>query len=213
MRRKSFDILVSAGGAMLALVLIVAGGLAMWGYSYANSTVHNQLAEQDITFPSKAAFAHAKAGTEITPSMIPSVSKYAGQKLLTGAQAEVWANDFMAVHLSEMPYHGVYALVSDAARAAKPGSPQAAKLASLEQTVFQGTTLRGMLLNAYGWWEVGQVAFWAGIVSFILAGATLVLSGLGLWHSRKVSAEAEIPNVHTTTAVPGSPKGVAVSAS
>ena len=42
---------------------------------------------------------HPKAGTEITPSMIPSVSQYAGQQLLTGQQAKVWANDFMAVHL------------------------------------------------------------------------------------------------------------------
>jgi hypothetical protein len=212
MRRKSFDILVSAGGAMLALVLVVAGAVAMWGYSYASSTVRSQLAEQEITFPSKAAFAHAKAGTEITPSMIPSVSQYAGQKLLTGAQAEVFANDFIKVHLSEMPYHGVYALVSNAARAAKPGSAQATKLASLEQTVFQGTTLRGMLLNAYGWWEVGQVALIGGIVAFCLAGVTLLLSGLGLWHSRRVPVEAEIPDLHTTTAVPSSSQGVAVSA-
>ena len=29
-----------------------------------------------------------------------------GQQLLTGKQAQVWANDFIAVHLSEMPYHG-----------------------------------------------------------------------------------------------------------
>jgi len=35
------------------------------------------------------------------------VSKYAGQQLLTGEQAKTWADDFMAVHLAEMPYHGI----------------------------------------------------------------------------------------------------------
>jgi hypothetical protein len=40
----------------------------MWGYSFANSNVHNQLAQQDIVFPTRAEFAQAKPGTEITPA-------------------------------------------------------------------------------------------------------------------------------------------------
>jgi hypothetical protein len=64
--------------------------------------------------------------------MIPSVSQYAGQQLLTGAQAEVYANDFIAVHLSEMPYGGVYSKVSAASMAA----PKNAQLAQLKQTTF-----------------------------------------------------------------------------
>lgn len=44
--------------------------------------------------------------------MIPSVSQYAGQQLLTGDQAKVHANDFMAVRLSEIPYRGVYSKIS-----------------------------------------------------------------------------------------------------
>ncbi len=39
----------------------------MWGYIYDHNNVHNQLAAQQIYFPPKAAFATAKAGTEITP--------------------------------------------------------------------------------------------------------------------------------------------------
>jgi len=213
MRRKSFDILVSAGGAMLALVLVVAGALAIWGYSYTNSTVHSQLAEQDITFPAKAAFAHAQAGTEITPSMIPSVSQYAGEKMTTGAQAEVYANDFIAVHLKEIGGGKTYSQLSAAAMALPTGSAAYNAAEATVQTVFQGTSLRGMLLNAYGWWEVGQVALVGGIVSFCLAGITLLLSGIGLWHSRQVPADAEIPNLRTTTAAPGATQGVAVSAS
>ena len=78
MRRKTFDMILTAGGAVLMVVLLVAGILGLWGYNFANSNVHDQLAQQAITFPPAAAFAHAKVGTEITPSMIPSVSQYAG---------------------------------------------------------------------------------------------------------------------------------------
>ena len=51
MRRKTFDMILSAGGAVLVVVLLVAGALGLWGYSFANSNVHNQLAQQQITFP------------------------------------------------------------------------------------------------------------------------------------------------------------------
>ncbi len=192
MRRRVFDFLVSLGGVIMVVVLAAAGGLLTWAWTYTNSTVHNQLAVQKIYFPSKAAFAHPKAGTEITPSMIPTVSQYAGQQLLTGQQAEVYANDFIAVHLSEMPYHGVYATISAAARAAKPGSAQAATLTALEQTSFQGTTLRGLLLEAYGFATFGLIAFWSSIVSFCLAFIMAVLVGFGFWHARRTPAEAEL---------------------
>ena len=76
MRRKVFDVLASAGGAVVVLVLLVAGSLLLVGYNFANNNVHNQLAEQQITFPAAAAFAHPVPGTEITPSMVGTVSKY-----------------------------------------------------------------------------------------------------------------------------------------
>jgi len=88
MQRKMFDVLVSAVGLVVVFVLLVAGGLLMWGYSFANSNVHNQLAEQQIYFPPRVAFAHAVPGTEITPGMIPYLEQYAGQQVLSGPQAE-----------------------------------------------------------------------------------------------------------------------------
>ena len=197
MQRKLFDRLASLGGVLIVVVLLVAGGLLMWGYSFANSSVHDQLAQQEIYFPSAAAFAHPKPGTEITPSMIPSVSQYAGQQLLTGEQARVYADDFIAVHLSEMPYHGVYATISTQARTATPGTPQAAKLAQLEQTSFQGTTLRGLLLEAYAFSVFGTIAFWAGIASFCLAVLMAILVGFGFWHARKTPAEEELGQAQT----------------
>ncbi|HLI16529.1 MAG TPA: hypothetical protein VKV23_10840 [Acidimicrobiales bacterium] len=188
MRRKVFDVLVSAGGALLVVVLVVAGALLMWGYTFANSNVHNQLAEQQIFFPSKAAFAHAKPGTEVTPGMRPYLEQYAGQQVLTGPQAEAYADHFIAVHLSEMPYHGVYSKVS----AASLAHPNDAKLAGLVQTVFRGTTLRGLLLEAYGFWTFGQIALWASVASFCLAGVLAVLVVLGFWHASRTREDAEL---------------------
>lgn len=188
MRRKTFDAIFTAGGAMLAIVLLAAGGLLMWGYSYANGTVHSQLAAQKIFFPPAAAFAHPKAGTEITPSMIPSVSQYAGQQLVNGAQAEVYANDFIGVHVTEIAGGLTYAQVSAKAMA----QPTNAKLAGEKAALFQGQTLRGLLLNAYAFWEIGQVALWSSVGALVLGGAMLVLTALGLFHLRRVSPEAEL---------------------
>jgi hypothetical protein len=186
--RKVFDRLTSAAGVVVVVVLLVAGGLLMWGYSFANSNVHNQLAMQQIYFPPKAAFAHPKAGTEITPSMIPSVSQYAGQQLLTGPQAKVYANDFIAVHLSEMPYGGVYSKVSAAALA----HPNSATLSTLRTTVFEGTTLRGLLLEAYAFWTIGQVMLWGAIAAFIGAFVMAILVALGFAHARRTAPEKEM---------------------
>lgn len=188
MRRKVFDVLASAVGAVIVVVLLVAGSLLLWGNSFATTNVHNQLAEQQIYFPPAAAFAHAKPGTEITPSMKPYLLKYAGQELTTGAQAEAYADHFIAVHLSEMPYHGVYSKVS----AASLANPKNAALAAEVQTVFRGTTLRGLLLEAYGFSQFAEIALWAAVASFVLAGVMAVLVTLGFLHARKVPESAEL---------------------
>lgn len=188
MHRKVFDLLASFGGIVLVVVLVVAGSLLVWGHSFTNSNVHSQLARQEIVFPPKAAFAHAKAGTEITPAMIPSVSQYAGQPLTTGAQAEVYADHFIAIHLSELPDGGVYSKISAAAIA----DPTSTKLKALEQTSFQGTTLRGLLLEAYAFSKIGQIMLWGAIASFILAAIMAILVGLGFWHARRTAPEAEM---------------------
>jgi hypothetical protein len=160
----------------------------MWGQGYVHNNVHNQLAEQQIFFPPKAAFAHPQPGTEITAAMIPSVSQYAGQQLLTGPQAEAWADHFIAIHLSEMPYGGVYAKISTAARA----EPKNTKLAELETTSFQGTTLRGLLLEAYGFSKIGTIMLYGAIASFILALVMLGFVLLGFRHAQRTPAEEEL---------------------
>jgi hypothetical protein len=163
MRRTTFDKLVGWVGVSLGVVLLAVAGLTLWGSAYVHNTVQNQLAAQQITFPPASAFAHAKAGTEITPNMIPSVSQYAGQQLLTGQQAEAYADHFIAQHVYDMGGGKTYSQLSAASLAA----PSNTALAGLVSTVFKGETLRSMLLNAYGWWKVSQITY---VISLVLFG-------------------------------------------
>jgi hypothetical protein len=171
MRRFSTRTLLASASAALAAVLLIAGGLTLWASAYVHNTVQSQLAAQQITFPPASAFAHAKAGTEITPSMIPSVSQYAGQQLLTGQQAEAYADHFIAVHIQTMGGGKTYSQLSTESLA----QPTNTTLATTVNTVFKGETLRSMLLSAYGWWKVSQIVY---IVSLVLFGLGTV-AGLG----------------------------------
>ena len=192
MRRKVFDKLASVGGAVVVVILAVAGTMLFVGYNFANNYVHNQLAQQNITFPAAAAFAHPKAGTEITPSMIPSVSQYAGQQLLTGQQAQTYANDFIAVHLNQIGGGKTYSQLSSEAMALPKGSPAYTAAEAKVQSVFQGTTLRGLLLEAYGFSLIATIAFWCGIAAFALAAMLAVLVILGFAHARRVNEDEEL---------------------
>jgi hypothetical protein len=179
MRRNSH--LTAIAGFALAAILLAAGGLLLWGSTYTHNMVHNQLAAQQIYFPPKAAFAHPKAGGEITPSMIPSVSQYAGQQLVTGQQAQSYADNFIAVHITNMTGGKTYAQLSAAALA----QPDNTKLAGEVATVFKGETLRSILLNAFGWWKVSQITYIASLIAFGLGGLTLLASLFSLTIGRK----------------------------
>jgi len=185
--RRNYRLTAIAGFAV-AVILLAAGGLLLWGSTYVHNTVQGQLASQQIFFPPKAAFAHPVAGTEITPSMIPSVSQYAGQQLLTGQQAEAYADHFIAVHIADMGGGKTYSQLS----AESIAQPNNAKLAGLVATVFKGETLRSMLLNAYGWWKVSQITYIAAIVSFALGGLALIgsLFALTLGYRPEITHEA-----------------------
>jgi hypothetical protein len=187
MRRNSRFTLAIAGFAAAAL-LAVAGGLLLWGSAYVHNTVQNQLAAQQIFFPPAVAFAHPKAWTEITPSMIPSVWQYAGEQMLTGQQAEAYADHFMAVHISDMAGGKTYSQLS----ALSMAQPNNTKLAGLVAGVFKGETLRSMLLNAYGWWKVSQIAYIASLVAFGLAGLAFLvtLGGLSVGRRPEITHEA-----------------------
>jgi len=168
-------------GLALAAILLVAGGLLTWGHSFVNSEVYNQLSAQKIVFP-------AANSPAIKAPEFAAMKQYAGQTMTNGAQAEVYADHFIANHLKEAAGGLTYAQVSELALA----NPTNAKYAAEDATLFKGTTLRGMLLNAYGFWKMGQLAGIAAIVAFIGAVLMLILSFAGLWHLRTVPEEKEV---------------------
>jgi hypothetical protein len=192
MRRKTFDLLAVIGGLVLAVVLAVAGGLLLWGHNVVNDQVHSQLAAQKIVFPT-ASSPEIKA---LPASDANAMTAYAGQLMTTGAQAETYANHFIAVHLVKIGGGKTYAQLSAASLAA----PKNLALAAQVQTVFRGTTLRSMLLSAYGFWQMGQIMLIGAIVGFAGAAAMLIMSVFGIAHLRRVPAEAEIFSKRTATA-------------
>lgn len=188
MARRAFDLIVSSAGSLMAVILIVAGSLLTWGYNYVGNQVHNQLATQEIFFPSAAAFKNAKPGTEITPAMRPYLARYASQQLLSGSQAEAYADHFIALHLQRIGGGKSYAQLSSESLA-NPGN---SGLAATVQTMFQGTTLRGLLLEAYAFATIGSLAGWGAVLAYCGAFLLLVLTGLGVLHARRVAPEAEL---------------------
>jgi hypothetical protein len=184
MRRRTFDAVATIAGLVLTVVLAIGGGLLLWGHSVVNTDVHNQLAAQKIVFPA-ASSPEIKA---LPASDATAMKQYAGQTMTTGAQAETYANHFIAVHLAKIGGGKTYSQLS----AESLANPKNAALATQVETVFKGTTLRGMLLNAYGWWQVGQIMLISAIVAFCAASLFLILSLLGIWHLRRAAPEAEV---------------------
>jgi hypothetical protein len=146
-------------------ILAFVAGFAFWGSNFATNQVQTQLAAQKISFPA----ANSAAIKALPAADAAAMNVYAGQALTTGAQAETYANHFIAVHLNEIAGGQTYSQLSTAAQA----DPTNTKLAGEVATIFKGTTLRGMLLNSYGWWQIGQYAFYAAIGLAIAALAVL----------------------------------------
>ena len=181
MRRRTFDALAATAGVVIAGLLLVAGGLLTWGHNFVTNEVHTQLAAQKIVFP--PANSPAVKGAEFAP-----MRQYGGQLMTTGAQAQVYADHFIAVHLTEIGGGQTYSQLSAKALA----QPKNAALAAQVQTMFRGETLRGLLLNAYAFWTIGQIMLWAAIAAFAGAGLLLLLAIFGFIHLRRTAPEAEI---------------------
>ena len=206
MRRKTFDAILTAGGLVLAVVLLVAGGLLMWANNFVTDQVHSQLSAEKIFFP--------PAGSEALedPKIKPYLTQYGGQQLVNGKQAKAYADHFILVHMNESSGGKTYAEVggqqtalrAEIAKAKAANQPttkldeELAELTKVRESLFKGDTLRGLLLNAYAFDTMGRIAGIAAIASFVGAGIMLLLSVLGVWHLRRTPEDAElgIPGWH-----------------
>jgi hypothetical protein len=182
MKRKAFDRVVASVGLVLAGLLMVAGSLLAWAHDFVSDEVRTQLSQQQITFPA--------AGSEqlSDPAVAPYLTKYAGQQLTDGEQAKAYADHYIAVHLKAIGGGQTYSQLSTQSMA----NPDDTALAGKVQTVFRGETLRGLLLDAYAFWKMGQIALYAAWVAFAGAALMLVLSAFGFRHARAVTGQVEL---------------------
>ena len=123
---------------------------------------------------------------------IPRYVANAGQQVDTGDKTRVYANDFIAIHLNKVANGQTYSQVSAKALA----NPQDTKLAGQVQTLFRGETLRGLLLYAWGWSQVGLYAFYAAIgltVATVAVFCTVVFELLMLRSPAAVRKVAPLP--------------------
>ena len=198
MRRRKFDGIVSAIGAGLTVFLLVAAGLLNWGYSFANQSVTDQLSAQKIMFPA----ADSESLKALPEEDRKEIEQFAGLPLTTGEQARAYAMHYIGSHVKNVAGGKTYSEVSGAALAknaeakANPGNAalaeEAATLMGQRQTLFMGETLKGLLLNAFAFWQVGQIAMYASIASFVGGILMLILTIMGYAHLRSTPAEATI---------------------
>jgi hypothetical protein len=184
MGRRAFDVIASWVGVLLTVLLVAAGALLIWAYTFVDNEVHTQLAAQKIFFPA----ADSKSLTSLPPDDAAAMKKYAGQQMTNGAQAKTYADHYIAVHLQEIGQGQTYSQLS----AKLLQDPTNQKLQTQVDTVFKGETLRGLLLNAYAFWQVGQIALWGAIVCFAAAAVMLVLTVLGFLHLRRTPPQQEL---------------------
>jgi len=173
-QRKAIDKVLIFLGLVTTVFLLVIGGLAWYGYRFTSNHVKDELSQQKIFFPPK----DSPAITALPAADQRAMNKYAGQQLVQGQQAKVYANNFIKVHLDKVAGGQTYAQVSTAALK----DPANQKLQAQKTTLFQGETLRGLLLNAYAYWTFGMIAQYVAIAALVGAAVMAILVWLGLLH-------------------------------
>ncbi len=173
--RKAIDKVFVLLGIAMTVMLVAIGALAWYGYSFASGMVTEQLSAQRIYFPERDSAAFEALSAEDQAE----VGRFAGQQLTTGEQAKVYANNYIGAHLENIGGGKTYAEISDEARA----NPDDAKLQQQKTSLFQGETLRGMLLGTgYAFWTFALIAQYAALAAFAGAAIMLVLVFLGMQH-------------------------------
>src|SRR5437899_7914237 len=93
MKRRALDIMFSVGGVALAALLLVLAFVMTSNARFSHNYVRDQLRQEKIVF---------KTADKLTDEerKASCLVKYAGQQLVTGAQAECYANRFIGLHVS-----------------------------------------------------------------------------------------------------------------
>jgi hypothetical protein len=207
MHRRTLDIIFSVGAVLLAGLLLVLGLVLQNQADFAKTYVHDQLSAQRITFTPAKFLAPEENASCLKENGTTDGNASKGQALTTGKQAECYANEYIALHLSEINDGKTYsetsgesrALAEKAAAATKAGSADAADLNTQAkaldgkvQTLFRGETLRGLLLTSYGFSIFGERAQQAAWVCFAVAFVLFLAAIAGFIHAFTTSKEKTV---------------------
>ncbi len=193
MKRRTFDKMLTLVGVAVSLFLFLAAGLLNWGYTFTNNTVKSQLSSQQITIPTATQNAKEDAATTAF------FKANGGKNMTTGKQAQMYADHYLGFHLSRMGTYAAASAADRAAAAALAANPTDAALQTAKttadatlDTVFKGTTLRGTLLTAYAFWQMGQIAK-LGAIAMLVGGLLLFGFSIAGWiHLRRTPEDAMI---------------------
>jgi len=191
MKRRTLDMIFSAGGIAVAILLVLLGFVFKTNADFADSYVHDQLAEQKISFTAAEFLSdEEKASTCLIEN--------AGTPLDSGKKAECYANDYIGMHLKGIGGGETYATIGAIQTKAKTALTDATaanasnvdalkadldKITGQRETMFKGETLRGLLLTSYGFSIFGEKAALAGMLSFLGAIVMLLASVAGFIHA------------------------------
>ena len=156
---------------MAALVVILGGASAFLinEGNFVNNTIHDQLVAQQIFFP--AATTEVPGGA-LDPAEFPDLQQYAGQQVDNGTKAKAYAEGFMGRHLAKIANGKTYSQIDTKSGTAAENAAATAQKA----TLFQGETLKNMLLNAWGWSMLATYTTYGGYA--LLLAALVVLAAL-----------------------------------
>ncbi len=191
MEKKRAWVVGSIAAGIVAVGVLALGFVLSSQSAFARNYVHDQLAEKHITFTPVAGLMPAQR-------KVACLVQNAGKQLVTGAQAECYARyqiglDLLMIDNGRTYFQDHYAayllrLKAQQAVANDPNSPatqalvqRSAAFSQKAEDIFDGETMRGLLLTAYGFSLFGDKGALAATACFAIAAALAAGAGVCLW--------------------------------
>jgi hypothetical protein len=192
--------IITLWGVLLVGALVV-GAIAVYMGGFIRGNVRDQLSAQQIQFTAAADL------TPVEKAEAACLTQYGGAVMTTGAQARCYSEHYIGLHMKESAERAgfpgaTYATLGKeqtqlrAQIVSAAGNPDAVKTlsdkltaaGSLRTTLQSGSTLRGQLLNAWGWDTFGIGILVTGVALIAVA----LVFGAALAYELRTRAVADV---------------------